>query len=98
MKVLSSPQTSKIRLSYEQALEHIKEIYKRCTVESDETCISKIVVEFDGKIIKDVFAEYNKIKIIPDNQSPIYWPIQPHNEKLDTENGMEILKRKTNAT
>lgn len=95
MKIINdNDDISKKRLSYKAAIEHLNEMYKQYILDSDDTCVCRVDLEFEGNIIKEISVWYDKIKFIPTSHVPIYWIVQPYKLDLNTENGIELLKRK----
>lgn len=98
MKVLPQNSGEQHRPTYDSALSYAKEVYGRVNFDLDDLCVGKIDIEFDGIRVLKVNTWYNKVKITPESGSSYYWPIQPHKEEMTEENGLQLIKRKLNAT
>ena len=80
-------------LTYEEAIHHIEQIYGK-TYEFDDGCVCGFEYSVKDKDIIDCSMIYDKI-LVKYKDQPIYWPIQPHKEKVVNGKNLDLVEKFT---
>lgn len=76
-------------LSYNDALEHIREVFGDVNVEFDDCCIESIHIS--KKMSCSI--TYYKVKVNLKDSKPIYWPIRSMEKEISFEEAKNILSQ-----
>ena len=91
----NTAQTSS-RLTYENALIHIHDVFGYVEHDLDEYCIYSISINYNRDVVLAIIVKYDRIKVKLDTKD-LFWPIQPFEKAIDIEEGLQLIKRKLNA-
>ncbi len=81
-------------LSFDETLKFVNQLYGSETDNDfDERCVQNYEIIMNGNKISSLKVIYNKLKITPFGQNPVYWPISEHIYEL-TEKEMIDAKKK----
>lgn len=76
-------------LSYNDAVEHIQEVFGEAKLEFDDSCIESIHIS--KKMPCSI--TYYKVKVNLKDSKPIYWPIRSMEKEISFEEAKNILSQ-----
>lgn len=76
-------------LTYDQAIEHVQEVFGETKFEFDDCCIESLTI---SKKLPCTITYY-KVKVNLKDSKPVYWPIRSMDKEISLEEAKNILSQ-----